>query len=243
LLATFAEPWAIDANGQSVPVSLGFSDGTVTMTVDFHEGDYALPIVADPDLIDCAHQPFVCGHFDRDHAVKYAKKWRASRNPDYPQYDSDCTNFVSQVLHAGHMKFSAEWRRREGAWWSHKVGTGYGFETTNSWSRSETLHHHLNSFELVRRIRDQDNWRKGDILFYEWRDINPDKLEHTNVVVDIRDRDGEPMPYLLQHAQDYHHPRSLKAFRKRAKDGDEGGVKTIIHMRPVHTRINLNRPH
>lgn len=34
-------------------------------------------------------------------AVKYAYEWVKSRNPDYPNYSNDCTNFVSQCLFNG----------------------------------------------------------------------------------------------------------------------------------------------
>lgn len=41
----------------------------------------------------------------RQEAVDYAKKWAADdvdgRNPSYPSYDQNCTNFVSQALAAG----------------------------------------------------------------------------------------------------------------------------------------------
>jgi hypothetical protein len=32
---------------------------------------------------------------------KYAWKWKNSRNKAYPSFGSDCTNFASQILHAG----------------------------------------------------------------------------------------------------------------------------------------------
>ena len=42
--------------------------------------------------------------YDREKAVKYARKWAYSRNPQYYSFDEiggDCTNFVSQCLYAG----------------------------------------------------------------------------------------------------------------------------------------------
>jgi hypothetical protein len=49
--------------------------------------------------------------YDRQAAVNYALKWALRRNPDYPNFSydrvtnpaggGDCTNFVSQALHAG----------------------------------------------------------------------------------------------------------------------------------------------
>jgi len=53
-------------------------------------------------------QPAVAGLYNRAAAVAYADQWSANdpdyvRNPDYPNFDNDCTNFASQVLYAGGM--------------------------------------------------------------------------------------------------------------------------------------------
>lgn len=42
--------------------------------------------------------------YNRENAVKYAKKWSLSRNPEYYDFEKnggDCTNFVSQCIYAG----------------------------------------------------------------------------------------------------------------------------------------------
>ena len=42
--------------------------------------------------------------YDRDKAVAYAHKWAYGRNPAYADFSAmggDCTNFLSQCLHAG----------------------------------------------------------------------------------------------------------------------------------------------
>lgn len=42
--------------------------------------------------------------YNREAAVDYARKWAMSRNPNYYNFDKlggDCTNFVSQCIHAG----------------------------------------------------------------------------------------------------------------------------------------------
>jgi hypothetical protein len=48
VVAVIAAPWAVDATGQRVPVSLSASDGTVTMTLDLHDSGLIYPIEADP---------------------------------------------------------------------------------------------------------------------------------------------------------------------------------------------------
>lgn len=42
--------------------------------------------------------------YDREEAVKYASRHCTNYNSSYPKYGSDCTNFASQVLHAGGYK-------------------------------------------------------------------------------------------------------------------------------------------
>ena len=46
--------------------------------------------------------------YNRQLAAKYAMDWAESRNPQYKDYEKwggDCTNFVSQCLHAGGIPF------------------------------------------------------------------------------------------------------------------------------------------
>ena len=48
--------------------------------------------------------PLITLPYDRDAAVKYAKKWALSRNPAFFNYDQiggDCTSFASQCIFAG----------------------------------------------------------------------------------------------------------------------------------------------
>jgi hypothetical protein len=44
-------------------------------------------------------------------AINYAHKWANSFNPQYPKFDSDCANFVSQCIYAGApvMNFDKRW--------------------------------------------------------------------------------------------------------------------------------------
>jgi len=39
--------------------------------------------------------------YDREAAVAYAQRWAQERNPEYANLESNCTNYVSQVLAAG----------------------------------------------------------------------------------------------------------------------------------------------
>jgi len=49
--------------------------------------------------------------YDREAAVRYAKRWALLRNPnyfDFEKYGGDCTNFVSQCLFAGILEMNYE---------------------------------------------------------------------------------------------------------------------------------------
>lgn len=46
--------------------------------------------------------------YDRDAAVEYALEYSMKRNPDYPNLDNNCTNFVSQCLVAGGLSMDGD---------------------------------------------------------------------------------------------------------------------------------------
>lgn len=50
-----------------------------------------------------APNPSFRSSYNRNAAVNYALKWATSRNRQYQSYPKDCTNFVSQAVHAGGM--------------------------------------------------------------------------------------------------------------------------------------------
>ncbi len=93
--------------------------------------------------ITTSHERAVAGIYNRSAAVAYADQWSANdpdsvRNPDYPNFGNDCTNFASQVLYAGGMPTQGS---RESAcypedWW--KPYSLFGFwHWPHSWSVAE----------------------------------------------------------------------------------------------------------
>ena len=76
--------------------------------------------------------------YDRKAAVEYARKWAYGRNPQYYNFDSlggDCTNYVSQCLHAG------------GAVMNYRPVTGWFYRSANdrtaSWTGVEYIYRFL----------------------------------------------------------------------------------------------------
>lgn len=57
--------------------------------------------------------------FNIDTACDYAETFALFSNPDYMSYDNtggDCTNFASQILHAGGLNLSSTWKPYSKAW-------------------------------------------------------------------------------------------------------------------------------
>jgi len=229
IIAAIQKPWAVDADGKRVPVSLSVEGDVVTMTVDHRGGDYKLPIIADPYLIDCAHAS-PCGTYHGDRAAAYAARWRASHNPSYKSFDEDCTNFMSQILRAGGLGFMRNFETGPGSWWMTKNGPFWApWNWTRSWSLANELQHHLREYGLARVLT--DSWRQGDFIAYDWQ---PDgTYDHINFV--YRVENGEP--YLLQHTPSYTTAKSFSAFRKKA--AEQSGYFRFIHLRPVHAFANI----
>ena len=76
--------------------------------------------------------------YDREAAVWYADRWWNDRNPEYPVFDVDCTNYVSQCLRAGGAPMHGA-PNREFGWWIQ--GSTWSF----SWSVSHSLRWYLAS--------------------------------------------------------------------------------------------------
>ena len=230
IVAAIQKPWAVDAAGTPVPVSLSVERDILTMTVDYKSAHYQLPIIADPDLIDCAHVS-PCGRYRARRAAAYAAKWRTDRNSSYKSFDADCTNFMSQILRAGGLAQMREYETGEGSWWMTKNGPFFApWNWTHSWSVSDTLQDHLREYGLARVTKSA--YRPGDFIAYDWE---PDgTYDHINFVYSVRR--GEP--YLLQHTPDYSSPRAFSDFKAEAST--QFGKFKYIHLRPVHAFANIN---
>lgn len=60
--------------------------------------------------INRARQPVeLASTYSVSNAKGYAERWYNGRNPAFPVYSNDCTNYVSQILFAGGMKMSGDW--------------------------------------------------------------------------------------------------------------------------------------
>ena len=100
--------------------------------------------------------------YDREDAVRYARRWALGRNPDYYDFDGiggDCTNFVSQCVYAGAgvMNYTPVY-----GWYYSSLS-----DRTASWSGVEYLYNFLvanTSVGPYARVVDESEIVPGDII-------------------------------------------------------------------------------
>lgn len=60
--------------------------------------------------------PMING-YDYQAMANYALQWWNGRNGNYPSYDDDCTNFISQSMEAGGWGETTGWYQADTSWW------------------------------------------------------------------------------------------------------------------------------
>ena len=66
--------------------------------------------------------------YERQKAIDYARAWALGRNPvyhDYEKYGGDCTNYISQCLHAGNIPFDESGRDVTMKWYWYSIIHGH----------------------------------------------------------------------------------------------------------------------
>ena len=155
--------------------------------------------------------------YDREKAVKYARTWALSRNPnymDYEKYGGDCTNFISQCLHAGNIPFDEQGKDvlMKWYWYSDRL-------RTPSWTGVNPLRTYLlnnnragtQNFGVFSTLCNYEDLIPGDLV---QKSING-ALTHTMMVSEkLYDHRGKIKDYLVcQHTYD------LLDFPLSQKDG------------------------
>lgn len=125
-------------------------------------------------------------NYNRMNAVLYAEAWWDSYNPAFPHFDVDCTNYVSQCLHAGGAPMRGEPNRVQG-WWCRPHNWSY------SWSVANALYWYLKTSTTGLRaieVQRAEELYPGDVICYDFQGDN--KWDHTTIVV-AKDADGMPL--------------------------------------------------
>src|SRR5699024_1796994 len=124
--------------------------------------------------------------YDRSLAVRYANQWWNSYNPEYRTFKVDCTNYVSQCLHAGGAPMTEAPNRNEGWWFS-------GDNWSYSWSVAHALRWYLGeatSGLRAEEVSTADQLIPGDVICY---DFEGDGRWNHNTFVTGQDADGRPL--------------------------------------------------
>lgn len=128
------------------------------------------------------------GQFDRVRATRYADVWWDSANPHYPMLGDDCTNFISQCLHAGGLPMTGIGDRNKG-WWmqSEKAASN---RWSYSWTTSQALYLYLRKSLQAELLKQPSELKMGDLIFYDWDGAG--SFHHTTIVTDFDDA-GDPL--------------------------------------------------
>lgn len=137
--------------------------------------------------------------YDRNSAKAYAIKYGDSRHPNYDSYESNCNNFVSQVINAGGVPMdsvgSYQWKYFNTV--HDEVSQGYGY--SYSWTYIPSFVEYLNNGDIV---NDQDVnlyfAKSGDVLAVDMIDQSISRSPHVIIISDqVLDKDGNIIDLLV----------------------------------------------
>jgi hypothetical protein len=124
--------------------------------------------------------------YDRLRAVQYAEKWWNSYNSAYKKFENDCTNFISQCLHAGEAPMRGYPKPGTG-WWMRNNNWSY------SWSVAHSLRMYLPASKSGLRAEEvgsPDVLKLGDVICY---DFEGDGRYNHNTIITSKDAFGMPL--------------------------------------------------
>ncbi|WP_059172777.1 amidase domain-containing protein [Bacillus sp. FJAT-27445] len=124
--------------------------------------------------------------YDRRKAVQYAERWWNSYNPAFKKFEVDCTNYISQCLHAGGSPMRGYPNRGQG-WWMR--GNNYSY----SWAVANSLRWYLAGSKgglRAREVGSADELIPGDVICYDFQ--GDGRFDHNTIVV-AKDANGMPL--------------------------------------------------
>jgi len=129
--------------------------------------------------------------YRRDRAVAYADNWWNRANPDYEEFEVNCTNYVSQCLFAGGAPMNYTGRRESGwwykgrdngkEWWSYSWAVSHALQALFATPRSEGLRGIL--------VERPEQLELGDVILYDWS--GDGRYQHSTIVTAF---DADRMP-------------------------------------------------
>lgn len=141
--------------------------------------------------------------YQREQAIRYADQYWNKNNPKYLIFGDNCTNFISQCLHAGNFPMVNVGGDRSRGWWYQHRG-GKGDRWSYSWAIAHSLYWFLRKSSRVQMVSQATDLRLGDIICYDWE--GDGRWNHNTIVTSFNE-DGEP----LVHAQTF--PSAYRLWR------------------------------
>ncbi|WP_064091843.1 amidase domain-containing protein [Rossellomorea aquimaris] len=161
-----------------------------------YEDEEVLPIIPEEpevktDFIESqAIQDRGIYQYDRLKAIQYAEKWWNSYNPAYKKFENDCTNYISQCLHAGDAPMRGYPSQGKG-WWMRNNSWSY------SWTVANSLRWYIPSSSIGLRgkvVEYPEQLKLGDVICYDFQ--GDGRFDHTTIVTG---KDGLGMPLVNAH--------------------------------------------
>lgn len=149
---------------------------------------FETPTIEIPEIKIDRHENLerISYHYDRRKAVQYAERWWNDYNPQYHKFDVDCTNYISQCLHAGGAPMRG-FSNRSSGWWYNGNSWSY------SWSVAHSLRWYLGTSKVGLRageVSDPGELQLGDIICYDFE--GDGRFNHTTIVT-AKDAYGMPL--------------------------------------------------
>ena len=165
--------------------------------------------------------------YDRDSAAEYADDYAMFRNWRYPDYESNCMNFVSQVIHAGGVPIdytgSYQWKNYDLTEDHSDSATGFTYEFIRISYFNKYIDNTTDPPKMVVE-KDLNFWlgEKGDIVYVGMEGDGYDDFPHVvTIVAPVYDAEGNLIDFLIDgNTNDqYHYPLSASCYiyRKLAK--------------------------
>lgn len=124
--------------------------------------------------------------YDRLQVVQYAERWWNDYNPSYQKFEVDCTNYVSQCIHAGGAPMRGYPNRSRGWWYRNK---NWSF----SWSVAHALKNYLQNSSTglrAKEVQEPQELQLGDVICYDFQ--GDGRFDH-NTIVTGKDAYGMPL--------------------------------------------------
>lgn len=144
------------------------------------------------------------GKYKVSGAVAYAHKWteegKKLTNPNYNRYDSDCTNFISQVL-AENGVAQVQGPRKDDSSWYYEWGLIA--RPSYTWAGAHNFYMHLRDYSSnIKRVTSTADLKVGNIISFDTN--SNDDTFHIGHTVVITKKEGNSWDkiYLTYHSTD-----------------------------------------